>query len=462
MSEPKGKMTTGQTMKGTASAAPYIPERMAHKLTFTGAVEAEYDGSANVSVEIPEGGGSVTPEDVAAAVESYMAENPAEETDPTVPAWAKAPEKPSYTAEEVGALPVGTEIPQQVQSDLSQNDSTAADYVKNRTHYEETVEEYVCFEAYMEYGTSQTASIDYEVPDGAECTVYFDGVVVGNNHAPVYGGGYVMVSSDMDVHFDNAAHTVQVGNYWNAGTVKVVVNKLFVVKQLDEKYIPDTIARAEDIPEIPAIPTTLPNPHKLTFRGAVAAEYDGSSAVEVVIPQGGGGGEASEVYRLVVDTTTTEDAAELIFTDDMDGNPLSLRKFIFCVGFAAATGSANSSIGISVYRFLSGTDLPQDSESWYASKKINMGTGASTWWGEIHMNVEAGKGYAIIYKRSVKSEYSNEALNSDGGTYHRLPIGRGKETYYLHETIDRINIGSGSATVMIPAGTTIKIWGVDA
>lgn len=30
------------------------------------------------------------------------------ETDPTVPAWAKAPTKPAYTAEEVGADPVGS------------------------------------------------------------------------------------------------------------------------------------------------------------------------------------------------------------------------------------------------------------------------------------------------------------------------------------------------------------------
>lgn len=34
------------------------------------------------------------------------------------------------------------------------------------------------------------------------------------------------------------------------------------------------------------IPTTLPNPHKLSFSGAVNAEYDGSEAVEVAIPQG--------------------------------------------------------------------------------------------------------------------------------------------------------------------------------
>lgn len=43
------------------------------------------------------------------------------ETDPTVPSWAKAPSKPSYTAQEVGALPDTTVIPTKV-SDL-QNDS---------------------------------------------------------------------------------------------------------------------------------------------------------------------------------------------------------------------------------------------------------------------------------------------------------------------------------------------------
>lgn len=50
------------------------------------------------------------------------------ETDPTVPAWAKASSKPTYTAQEVGALPSSTAIPSKV-SDLT-NDSgfqTASD-----------------------------------------------------------------------------------------------------------------------------------------------------------------------------------------------------------------------------------------------------------------------------------------------------------------------------------------------
>ena len=39
-----------------------------------------------------------------------------------------------------------------------------------------------------------------------------------------------------------------------------------------------------------AIPEKLPNPHKLTFSGAVTGEYDGSAEVNINIPNGGGGG----------------------------------------------------------------------------------------------------------------------------------------------------------------------------
>lgn len=39
-----------------------------------------------------------------------------------------------------------------------------------------------------------------------------------------------------------------------------------------------------------AIPEKLPNPHKLTFSGAVTGEYDGSAEVNINIPNSGGGG----------------------------------------------------------------------------------------------------------------------------------------------------------------------------
>lgn len=59
----------------------------------------------------------ISEEQIEKSVKSYLEKNPIEETDPTVPEWAKAEEKPTYTAEEVGALPDTTVIPKNL-SDL--------------------------------------------------------------------------------------------------------------------------------------------------------------------------------------------------------------------------------------------------------------------------------------------------------------------------------------------------------
>ena len=55
-------------------------------------------------MELIKGMGSVDPDDIAKAVADYLAAHPIEETDPTVPAWAKAETKPTYSAAEVGAI----------------------------------------------------------------------------------------------------------------------------------------------------------------------------------------------------------------------------------------------------------------------------------------------------------------------------------------------------------------------
>lgn len=55
--------------------------------------------------------GGASTEEIKEAVGAYMQEHPFEETDPTVPDWAKQPEKPTYTAKDVGALPDNTKIP---------------------------------------------------------------------------------------------------------------------------------------------------------------------------------------------------------------------------------------------------------------------------------------------------------------------------------------------------------------
>lgn len=56
-----------------------------------------------------------------------------EETDPTVPAWAKQAQKPSYTASEVGALPNTTKIPTKTSDLTNDSDFVAKAFVVNIT-----------------------------------------------------------------------------------------------------------------------------------------------------------------------------------------------------------------------------------------------------------------------------------------------------------------------------------------
>ena len=103
------------------------------------------------------------------------------------------------------------------------------------------------------------------------------------------------------------------------------------------------------------VPDALPNPHKLTFTGAVEAEYDGSKEVTVEIPEGGGGGievSGAEVGQTIVVKAVDEngkptewECAELpngmkklygvVLTEpvtsikitEIDGKPMSLKEW---------------------------------------------------------------------------------------------------------------------------------------
>ena len=69
------------------------------------------------------------------------------------------------------------------------------------------------------------------------------------------------------------------------------VNQGQSIKQIKKSDIPKPIYTAEEVGALPnttIIPTTLPNPNALTFTGAATGSYDGSSPVEINIPEGGG------------------------------------------------------------------------------------------------------------------------------------------------------------------------------
>ncbi len=84
---------------------------------------AEYaDGVLTIGIPL---GGDVSEAQIAQSVADYIAQNPIEETDPTVPAWAKQPEKPAYTADEVGALSAEA-LPEAINTALAQAKESGA------------------------------------------------------------------------------------------------------------------------------------------------------------------------------------------------------------------------------------------------------------------------------------------------------------------------------------------------
>lgn len=66
------------------------------------------------------------------------------------------------------------------------------------------------------------------------------------------------------------------------------------------------------------IQTTLPNPYKLIFQGAVTAEYDGSGAVTVTIPSGNGGSVTERIEKLSTDTEVELQPNKLYIFPEMD------------------------------------------------------------------------------------------------------------------------------------------------
>lgn len=278
-----------------------------------------------------------------------------EETDPTVSEWAKQPTKPSYTANEVGALPVGTKIPAKT-SDLT-NDSG---------YLTQIPEEYVTETELGQKGYITEDDIPEKLPSPGTLTFTgavndtYDGSADKTINIPTGGGeggtsdynalankpklngveivgnktsaDYKIVSSEQGA--ENNGKLLGIGVDGNVAPVDKPTYTANEVGARPNTWIPS----AEDVgalpndTEIPSktsdlendsgfvtnsdIPEKLPNPQKIIFTGAVSAEYDGSSQQTINIPTGGGesGGGITkkqitaldELFKIVAYTTNPE------------------------------------------------------------------------------------------------------------------------------------------------------------
>lgn len=126
---------------------------------------------------------------------------------------------------------------------------------------------------------------------------------------------------------------------WNTtlaeGTVLEGLEAIDEVVERNPDIIEQILTRLDSVTEIPQekvasaveeymaknpinIPKKLPNPHKLTFAGAVTAEYDGSGAVTVTIPEASGGSSGTvRVEKGSADTTVELEPNKLYIFPEM-------------------------------------------------------------------------------------------------------------------------------------------------
>ena len=167
------------------------------------------------------------------------------ETDPTVPSWAKASTKPSYTASEVGALPDSTVIPSKT-SDLT-NDSG---FISSET--DPTVPSWAKASSKPTYTASEVGAL----PDTTVIPVVDGTPTSGSTNAVSSGGVYTAINNvsgctylDVDI-FDANNHEPDISidkTYSLDAPTFIAVSLNDYIRIINESYGKDTILRLNPV-----------------------------------------------------------------------------------------------------------------------------------------------------------------------------------------------------------------------
>lgn len=275
---------------------------------------------------------SISPEDIAAAVEEYMEAHPIDETDPTVPDWAKHPEKPSYTALEVGADASGTAV-----AKVSEHNTASNAHNDIR----------LLVQGLTARLNALADSDDTTLDQMSEVVAY---IKSNRSLIDAITTSKINVSDIIDNLTTNAANKPL--SAAQGVKLKALIDAIVVPTKLSELENDSGYAKTTDIPD------KLPNPQKLTFAGAVTAEYDGLGAVTVTIPESSGGsGGTVRIEKLSTDTAVELEPNKLYIFPEMSELTITLAEpsdtgianeyhFVFQSGATATTLSIPDAIKI--------------------------------------------------------------------------------------------------------------------
>ena len=279
----------------------------------------------------------ISPEQIADAVANYLTENPIEETDPNVHEWAKAKEKPTYTAEEVGALSDKTLKPA-VSLALAQ--AKASGEFDGADGLTPTI---------GENGNWYLGNTDTGKPSRGDKGDTGAKGEKGDTGATGAGG-------------KSAYQYAQDGGY--TGT-----EEQFAAKLAKEKFA---------------------NPNALTFTGAVEGSYDGSAALSVEIPSGSGASEGSSQWKIIRDLTISENADRVDINQDNDGNTFALHE-IHVFSYTQSYADASEAYTFLLNGFWNAGDP-------YFNSGFKSTASSSNYYAENHFIATMQNGFANIFQ----------------------------------------------------------------
>ena len=326
----------------------------------------------------------------------------AEETDPTVPAWAKAAQKPSYTASEVGADPSGTAASQ-----------VSAHNTGTDTHSDIRL----LISGLTDRLNALADSDDTTMDQLSEVVAY--------------------IKANRELITSITTDKVSVSDIIDNLTTNVTNKPLSAAQGVSLKALIDGIV----------IPDKLPNPNALTFTGAVTGSYDGSAPLSVAIPSGEGGtGGGGDVFELIGEATSSGVPDTVGLTIPFDG---SLYKTIIAYAYNLPAGNQKRII-------------IRKNKVWYDGSPLGW-NGVNDTYQPAMTNMKDTWGFfgaAIDVCGKLFTLGAAESNNNGGHGFFRLYPQTGALPKLSLSNCKFISLDCNSKSEIIPDGCSLIVWGV--
>lgn len=369
-----------------------------------------------------------------------------QESDPTVPDWAKAETKPTYTAAEVGA------VPESAKSDIDKNTSARHTH-SNKSALDSISESDI---AKWNSGTAGTVEITGATGLAAGSAPTVTEAADSTAQARKYQLGIPAGKDGADGAKGDKGETGAKGDKGDKGEQGAKGDTGADGKSAYQFAQEAGYTGTETEFGAKLNQTTFANPFPLTFTGAASAVYDGSTPLSVEIPSGGGGGAATGEWRLVCDITLKKNISKLVISEDSDGNPLSLSLFAAFIESEPIVGSTTNT----VCKFAIGNKASDI--AWGAPLSVNIMDAPKETENKVYSYVSSQRsGEQIIMRCARSANYTNVTTNLNSSSESRggLAIVSG-ELVNAPTAITHLGL-IGWQNPILEAGSRIRIWGVD-